>query len=187
MQRCPNCNVEQFDGTIFCADCGAGMQAVQRRETTTALNKASGSGSLPNVVEDTATITPVASDARMHQIVLVVINSGRRIEVDVRAAILVGRKDHTRGIFPDIDLGLDGGYDAGVSRKHAIISTRDGGYMLEDLASANGTFINGRKLAAQTPTALHNGDEVKFGTLILRYEEHGAARRSSAARLRRSD
>lgn len=172
MQRCPNCNAEQFDGTIFCTDCGSGMQAASRRETTTALNKASGSGSLSNVVEDIATITPVTSQPGLRRVVLVVINSGRRIELDTRDDILVGRKDHARGIFPDVDLGLDGGYDAGVSRRHAIISVREGGCVLEDLDSANGTFINGRRVLAQTPTAVHSGDEVKFGTLILRYEEH---------------
>jgi uncharacterized Zn finger protein (UPF0148 family) len=172
MQRCPNCNAEQFDGTIFCTECGAGMQTSSRRETTTALNKAGGSGHLSNVVEDVAAITPVASKTGVRQIVLVVINSGRRIEVDANDQILVGRKDHAHGIFPDIDLGLDGGYDAGVSRKHAIIGVRDGGCVLEDLDSANGTFINGRRLDPQTPTVLHSGDEVKFGTLILRYEEH---------------
>lgn len=98
------------------------------------------------------------------------INSGRRIALDVGEELLVGRKDNQRGIFPDVDLGLDGGYDAGVSRRHAIIAPQGDGYALEDLASANGTFINGKRLAPQAPTPIHHGDELKFGTLILRFE-----------------
>lgn len=49
-------------------------------------------------------------------IMLVVLNSGRRMTLDTGEDILIGRKDNARGIFPDVDLGLDGGYDAGVSR-----------------------------------------------------------------------
>ena len=49
-------------------------------------------------------------------------NSGRRINLDIGDDLLIGRKDNARGIFPDVDLGLDGGYDAGVSRRHAILA-----------------------------------------------------------------
>jgi pSer/pThr/pTyr-binding forkhead associated (FHA) protein len=101
---------------------------------------------------------------------LVVLNSGRRIVVDTAQELLVGRKDNQRGIYPDVDLGLDGGYDAGVSRRHAIITPQAGGFVMEDLASANGTFINGRRLPPQAPTPIRGGDELKFGTLILRFE-----------------
>jgi pSer/pThr/pTyr-binding forkhead associated (FHA) protein len=69
-----------------------------------------------------------------------------------------------------VDLGLDGGYDAGVSRRHAIIAPQAGGFIIEDLASANGTFVNGRRLQPQAPTPIRSGDELKFGTLILRFE-----------------
>jgi pSer/pThr/pTyr-binding forkhead associated (FHA) protein len=97
-------------------------------------------------------------------------NSGRRITLDVGEDLLIGRKDNARGIFPDVDLGLDGGYDAGVSRRHAILSYRDGAYHVEDLGSANGTFINNRRLEPQTSATLANGDELTCGTLLLRVE-----------------
>jgi pSer/pThr/pTyr-binding forkhead associated (FHA) protein len=96
--------------------------------------------------------------------------SGRRIKLDVSDDLLIGRKDNTRRIFPDVDLGLDDGYNAGVSRRHAILSYKNGVYTVEDLGSANGTFINGRRLAPQVPTPLANGDELKCGTLLMRVE-----------------
>ena len=37
-------------------------------------------------------------------------NSGRRIKLIISDDLLIGRKDNARGIFPDVDLGLDGGY-----------------------------------------------------------------------------
>jgi pSer/pThr/pTyr-binding forkhead associated (FHA) protein len=97
-------------------------------------------------------------------------NSGRRITLDISDDLLIGRKDNTRGIFPDVDLGLDGGYDAGVSRRHAILSYHDGAYHIEDLGSANGTFVNSQRLAPQATAALANGDELRCGTLLLRVE-----------------
>ncbi|MCG8351728.1 MAG: FHA domain-containing protein [Chloroflexales bacterium] len=89
---------------------------------------------------------------------------------DASEELLIGRKDNAKGIFPDIDMGLDGGYDAGVSRRHAIISFQNGVFVVEDLESANGTFINGDQLQPHVHTPLHHGDELKLGTLILRIE-----------------
>ena len=170
MQRCSHCNAQQMDGTIFCSECGATMLAASRhRETTASLNR--NAPGTPSRFEESEPLQidappPSATPA----ICLVVLNNGRRIVVDTAQELLVGRKDNQRGIYPDVDLGLDGGYDAGVSRRHAIITPHGGGFVIEDLASANGTFINGRRLPPQTPTPIRNGDELKFGTLILRFE-----------------
>jgi pSer/pThr/pTyr-binding forkhead associated (FHA) protein len=48
-----------------------------------------------------------------------------------------------------------------VSRNHARISNNGGSVTLEDLKSANGTSINGRRVT--TPTPLRDGDVVEFG------------------------
>lgn len=101
---------------------------------------------------------------------LVVLNSGRRLNLDASTPILVGRADRKIGFEPDVDLGRDGGYDAGVSRQHARLLMKDGVCALEDLKSSNGTFINGRRLLPNQPIPVHNGDEIKFGTLLLRVE-----------------
>lgn len=169
MVRCSHCNSDNFDGTIFCMECGASLlSGAQRRETTAALNKA-GSDSLSNV-EEIVPITIPAPSAVERIVAFVVINSGRRIALNANEELLIGRKDNQRGIYPDVDLGLEGGYDAGVSRRHAILAPQAAGFVLEDLNSANGTFVNGRRLAPQTQTVIAHGDEIKFGTLILRFE-----------------
>jgi VWFA-related protein len=49
---------------------------------------------------------------------------------------------------------------ARVSRQHALLEARDGGYYLTDLASANGTRLNGRPVGR---AQLHPGDQVEFG------------------------
>jgi len=106
------------------------------------------------------------------KITLQIMNSGRRINLDIGDDLLIGRKDNARGIFPDVDLGLDGGYDAGVSRRHAILAYKQDIYTIEDLGSSNGTFVNGLRLAPQTPTRIKHSDELKCGTLLIRVEFH---------------
>jgi pSer/pThr/pTyr-binding forkhead associated (FHA) protein len=48
-----------------------------------------------------------------------------------------------------------------VSRKHAMLRAEGGGYLLEDLASSNGTFVNGRRI--KQPMRIKPGDEIGFG------------------------
>lgn len=52
-------------------------------------------------------------------------------------SLLVGRPSQSRGIHPDIDCGAD----AGVSRRHCQLSTDGQRWWVEDLQSANGTYV----------------------------------------------
>src|SRR5262245_7808749 len=169
MQICNNCQSKQFDGTIFCSECGASLAPTTRRETTMSLGQR---GSTDNFAPEPIGMpdpTPAPAGPR---ITLQIMNSGRRINLEMVDDLLIGRKDNARGIFPDVDLGLDGGYDAGVSRRHAILAHKQDSYTIEDLDSSNGTFVNGRRLAPQTPTIIEHGDELKCGTLLIRVEFH---------------
>ncbi len=58
------------------------------------------------------------------------------------------------------------GDDPEISRRHARVSRGPGGQLtIEDLGSANGTFVNGQRLDA--PRALDLGDEVRVGQTVL--------------------
>ncbi len=54
-----------------------------------------------------------------------------------------------------------------VSRQHAVINYRDGIFMITDLGSANGTFVNDRSLDGPFPLA--SGDEIRLYVPILRF------------------
>jgi pSer/pThr/pTyr-binding forkhead associated (FHA) protein len=55
--------------------------------------------------------------------------------------------------------------DAEVSRKHARLNFQGGKYVLEDLGSTNGTFVNGQRLVS--PVVLKSGDVVSLGEQIV--------------------
>jgi diguanylate cyclase (GGDEF)-like protein len=58
-----------------------------------------------------------------------------------------------------------------VSRHHASIEVRPGGQvLLTDMGSTNGTFRNGRRLEANQPVGLCDGDRIGFGpTMVLKF------------------
>ena len=55
--------------------------------------------------------------------------------------------------------------DAEISRRHARLTYQGGKYVLEDLGSTNGTFVNGQRLAG--PRVLKPGEVVSFGEQIV--------------------
>ena len=55
------------------------------------------------------------------------------------------------------------------SGRHAKLTRHGGLLYVEDLGSTNGTFVNGRKTVGATP--VRNGDSVRIGSTIFRYEE----------------
>jgi pSer/pThr/pTyr-binding forkhead associated (FHA) protein len=166
---CPVCQSKQLDGTIFCAECGGSLIENIVIESTRNLDAHDPLQSGHAVLEGVERAPDPAAHAGPH-LNLFIFASRRRIRIDLEEEVLIGRADRAKGIIPDIDLGPDGGYDAGVSRRHAILAHRNGDYVVEDLGSSNGTFVNGRQIAPQDVVRLANGDELQCGTLRMRIE-----------------
>lgn len=55
--------------------------------------------------------------------------------------------------------------DAEVSRRHARLTFQGGKYVLEDMGSTNGTFVNGQRLAG--PRVLKSGEVISLGEQIV--------------------
>ncbi len=74
---------------------------------------------------------------------------GKRILVD-QPELTIGRDETCDVVIPERQ----------VSRRHARIRLEGDGYLLEDLGSKNGTFVNGHELIGSHP--LQDGDEIEI-------------------------
>jgi len=81
--------------------------------------------------------------------------------------LLIGRPDPVTGINPEINLnGLDP--KRSLSRRHAKMITQNGRHFLvEELGTANGTFVNGEQLTTGEPKPIKVGDRLRFGLVEL--------------------
>ncbi len=75
--------------------------------------------------------------------------------ISLTEELIVGRADKCH-------LVLDDSY---VSQMHARIFAKNGGYLVEDLGSTNGTYLNRRRITSATE--LQRGDHVKIGKTVL--------------------
>lgn len=78
-----------------------------------------------------------------------------------------------RGVQNDIRV-----LDTEVSREHAILSLEDRKWILEDLGSSNGTFVNGDPIRH---VELRRGDQVQLGRTILLFDDGTEEKRESVA------
>jgi serine phosphatase RsbU (regulator of sigma subunit) len=54
-----------------------------------------------------------------------------------------------------------------VSRRHALITSHEGAFFVEDLDSSNGTFLNGKRINVRVPTPLTERDTLQIGPYLL--------------------
>jgi pSer/pThr/pTyr-binding forkhead associated (FHA) protein len=136
---CPECGFQNPEAANYCARCGAYLRRDEHGETTLSLG--------PDEVGD----GPGGGDLRGPA--LVVRAGGGRAGESFETAgprTLIGRS-------PDCDVFLD---DVTVSRRHAEIVREDGDYVIRDLGSLNGTFVNRHRIESSVLAA---EDEVQIG------------------------
>ena len=99
-----------------------------------------------------------------------------------QASLVVRQGARAGTVFPlttdSVVLGREEGVDISlrdpeVSRQHARVSWQAGTYVLEDLGSTNGTFLNGMQITGQRP--LRPGDSIGLGQTILVLQPQAAA------------
>lgn len=102
----------------------------------------------------------MTDDARSAELRLEPIG-GPRVEPYVlsgQASAVIGRAEECAVCLPD----------PAVSRRHALLTMRGRHWLLTDLNSRHGTFLNGVRLQAQRPAVVVEGDLVRIGSCTLR-------------------
>lgn len=115
------------------------------------------------MIVESAALRQVQSGTDRSQAYVIVIagpHTGRMFKVDRNETVL--------GRSPKVDLTLQ---DVGVSRSHARLLCVGEHIFVEDMKSANGTFLNGERVAV--PQQLQDGDKITLGsTTILKFTYH---------------
>jgi len=84
------------------------------------------------------------------------------VEIRLRQSTIIGRL--TPKVHVDVDLSpMD--LATVVSRRHTVITHISSQYLIKDLSSHNGTFVNEVRLREAESLVLHDGDEICFGSL----------------------
>ena len=188
MNKCQNCGTDNLESSRFCDECGSRIiQAVQALAsgqplyvpptpepparpvsvTSIGIPPVNGDVSMPQSTPPPADV-PMAGALHAKLIV----ERGDTPGIEFRLAgteCTIGRWDADNGVFPDVDLDAHD-QEAKVSRRHARIKLLDGKYVIEDLGSTNGTYVNrGRRLLPGNPHILNDGDEVIVGKTFMRF------------------
>ena len=132
---CPQCGSPNAAEANYCSVCGSELARDDNEHTAT---------------------HPVVSVGDDDQPLLVVIrgtNAGSRFALDETIT--------TIGRHPDSTVFLD---DVTVSRRHAQVSRADGRFVLSDVGSLNGTYVNGERVDVHD---LSEGDQLQVGKYRL--------------------
>jgi pSer/pThr/pTyr-binding forkhead associated (FHA) protein len=157
---CPHCHHPNRAGVLVCENCDRRM--VERSDSTihlkSALDTHQTTGAYPSLNDNEAD-----GSLRLH-----VANASMSIKINPQKQTVLGRANPSRPRQPDVDLSAFKALECGVSSIHAMIDTQDGAIVIADLGSANGTFINGRRLSPHDMEILKDGDEIRMGKLTAR-------------------
>ena len=111
--------------------------------------------------EDTRLLSVDQLPGSVGEAVLVVIHAPIRSLLGARLALSGAWA--TLGRDQECDLVLDA---EDVSRRHARVGAGDGGHVLEDLGSTNGSFVGGARVERKE---LASGDLVRLGSVLLKF------------------
>ncbi|HVL26831.1 MAG TPA: FHA domain-containing protein [Acidimicrobiales bacterium] len=148
---CNQCGHRNPAGSTFCSSCGAVLEPGDGDETTVTFAPVEAAG---DVAEEELTVSLGEFPGT---VAMVVVkrgpNAGSKFMLD---ADVTGAGRH-----PDSDIFLD---DITVSRRHAEIVRTAEGFVVRDVGSLNGTYLN-RERIEEAP--LQNGDELQIGKFKL--------------------
>jgi hypothetical protein len=166
---CSNCRHANIAGAVFCSECGAPLApTTSATHDIGSLQEPEAPPAKAGAQEAPAEAPPVPSQGLADNwLTLHLLDTGQMLPLAERNEFTLGRISEGQPIMPDIDLSPYQAYANGVSRLHAVIKRGMDSIVLMDLGSANGTFLNGKRLNPNVEKDLANGDVVALGRLKI--------------------
>jgi len=170
---CPSCGTPVIAGEAFCDNCGASLAGGGGAPAPLAMPVQPAAPPVytppvytPPPAAPPPYVAPVAAAATAQ----VIASNGQTFALASKSTYLLGREDPISGIYPDVDTTGSGGENSGVSRRHAEILQQGGQWVIRDLGSTNGTFVNNQRLAANAQQRLNAGDQIRLGTWAGKFQ-----------------
>jgi pSer/pThr/pTyr-binding forkhead associated (FHA) protein len=161
MIRCRDCGASQYEGTLYCSECGRNLLQDSKQATNVLPFSEFAHKPPPPPLSE----LEIDAGQEPQQITFVIPSSRHRQSIILNKQIQIGRAfdDPTT----NLDLTEDNGIELGVSRLHAVLQGSNKGLVIMDLGSTNGTFLNNHHLPVNKPYPIQSGDELRFGELLV--------------------
>ena len=159
---CPVCKNKNERKALVCAYCGALLDESFPSATVTAISaEVPTSGPLIHLealVDDE--LIPESG------IAIYAASADKPVYIRFEDELVFGRKvKETTELL--LDLSELGGFQMGLSRRHAKIRRAGTGYEIIDLSSTNGTWVNNERLIPNKPYSVASGSQLRLGRMRL--------------------
>jgi hypothetical protein len=157
--RCPGCQTEVREGQRYCYQCGAPLTIDAAQEQQELQKKNAESGELEEA----------GSNGSGEPAKETFLQEGFNPRLFALRGAGVGQ---TYMLGGELRLGRDRSnaivlHDGKISRKHSLFRPRGGGWIIQDLDSTNGTYVNGVRI--YQPVKLKDGDIIRVGDTHLSF------------------
>jgi pSer/pThr/pTyr-binding forkhead associated (FHA) protein len=160
MPFCTQCGHENPADARFCSNCGARLVHPESAvEGTSTISFGSSAETETEPGPELSAADAAAIEALPVGSALLVVQRGP----SAGSRFLLDTDHTTAGRHPDSDIFLD---DVTVSRRHAAFRRTPDGFIVSDVGSLNGTYVNRDRI---DEVLLSNGDEVQIGKFRLVY------------------
>ncbi len=161
---CWACNKKNDIDSKFCVFCGASLETSVERSITITRRMENKSTDLTQKIEEKFI---ASSDIPQNGIAFFMMGNTNPIAFRDEKEFILGRKSAASSSDTLLDLTPYGGYEYGVSHRHALVRQTQRGYEIIDLESTNGTNVNKKLLSPNKAYPIMSGAQIRLGRLIL--------------------
>jgi pSer/pThr/pTyr-binding forkhead associated (FHA) protein len=165
MITCKTCGNKEFKGVLFCGECGSQLAF----SADTKINTLVYTSQFESMNVDISNTIPKKL-LEERDFILYYPQQEEALELPVQNEFSIGRLVEGQVIAPDVDLNQYEAYNHGVSRLHATIriDPQKNKVFVIDQGSANGTYVNGYEIPANSEVPLNHGDVLTLGKFSLK-------------------
>jgi len=176
---CSVCKNKNERNAVFCKHCGAALGYRPGEPAATTVNTGGlekNGVKLPDSVIDKELIPEDG-------IAIYAAGTSKPIYLHFDKELVFGRTSD-KDEFDEslIDLTSLGGFQMGISRRHAVINRTEDGYVVTDLSSTNGSWLNNERLMPNKSYPLASGSQLRFGRMQVLILYHSRKRKMTKPR-----